>query len=413
MRNCTRHFYPFAVGLALCTLGASALLMPPPLKAATPAHSPRNAQPAKEIQPMATAKPDALNPEMPYQAEQSNRVTYAVDFSAVVTPPQGCKVLKVWLPLPPSNEAQQVRDSRLSTFPIHVEPQIATEKVYGNRFAYFEFHRPQGAQIIRHRFQATVAEMNWNVEQDKVLEVAQWPAAFEPYLQSHQIQQQEALEKVLVEIRPNSKQGLSTFAAAMRWVNENLEYDHAKASLRADVDHALTFMRGHCSDYHGLCATLGRSLGYPTRVTYGLSLYPKNSPSHCKLEAYLPPYGWVSFDLSETQKLVDKIGDSDMLAETDKRALADATWKRLQRGFRENCWLLVTRGTNYQLAPRASRPVSVVRTIYAEADGEPLPEPDPANPHKREFGWMTVHHYQADGPLRRFNDLDALRAEIP
>ena len=29
-------------------------------------------------------------------------------------------------------------------------------------------------------------------------------------------------------------------------------------------------------------------------MTYGINPFPKNSPSHCKLEAYLPPYGWVS-----------------------------------------------------------------------------------------------------------------------
>jgi ATP-dependent helicase HrpA len=34
---------------------------------------------------------------------------------------------------------------------------------------------------------------------------------------------------------------------------------------------------------------MGRTLGFPTRVTYGIALFPKNSPSHCKLEALLPP----------------------------------------------------------------------------------------------------------------------------
>lgn len=350
---------------------------------------------------------------MPYQAVLSHPVTYEVDFSAVVTPPYGCKVLKVWLPLPPSDEAQQIRHSRLSTFPMQVKPQLATESVYGNRFAYFEFHRPQGAQVIRHRFQATVSELNWNVDPAQVAEVASWPAAFDPYLQASELRQQETLDNVLAKIAPNNRRGMPAFVAAMRWVNDNLEYDHIQASLRADADHALEFMRGHCSDYHGLCATLGRNLGCPTRVTYGLSLYPKNSPSHCKLEAFLPPYGWVSFDVSETQKLQEKILASDNLEEAEKEALAKSVRQRIQQGFRENCWLLVTRGTNYELAPQASRPVSVVRTIYAEADGEPLPEPDPANRNKREFGWMTVHHYQAEGPVRRFDDLDTLRPAMP
>lgn len=351
----------------------------------------------------------ALSADLPYQAALSNQTTCEVDFSAVVTPPYGCKVLKVWMPLPPSDQAQQIRNARLSTFPMRVKPQIATESVYGNRFAYFEFHEPKGAQIIRHRFQATVSNLNWNVDLAKVTDVADWPESFKPYLQSPQLEQQRELEKTLAEITQQPKRGPGVLVAAMRWVNDNLEYDHDQASLRADPDHALAFRRGHCSDYHGLCATLGRSLGFPTRVTYGLSLFPKNSPSHCKLEAFLPPYGWVSFDLSETQKLVEKIQAAGNLSDTEKKTLAEAAWQRLQRGYRENSWLLVTRGTNYELAPKASRPVAVVRTIYAEADGEPLPEPDPANRQQREFGWMTVHHYVAEQPLQHYGDLEPLR----
>ena len=45
---------------------------------------------------------------------------------------------------------------------------------------------------------------------------------------------------------------------------------------------------------------MGRALGYPTRMTYGINPFPKNSPSHCKMEAFLPPYGWVAFDVSDT-----------------------------------------------------------------------------------------------------------------
>jgi len=175
--------------------------------------------------------------------------------------------------------------------------------------------------------------------------------------------------------------------------------------------HAFTQRRGHCSDYHGLCATLGRSFGVPTRVSYGLNLFPKNSPSHCKLEAFLPPYGWVSFDLSETQKMAKRIERDADLTPAEKTQLAALAERRLKQGFRDNTWLQVTRGTHYDLAPKASKPVNVVRTIYAEADGEPLPDPDPANIEQREFTWMTVHEYKPDRPVSYpFKDLDSLKA---
>jgi transglutaminase-like putative cysteine protease len=200
----------------------------------------------------------------------------------------------------------------------------------------------------------------------------------------------------LRQIVPQRRGTANELIDVMDWIDRNLRYDHIQASLRADAQYAFTQRRGHCSDYHGLCAAMGRSLGFPTRVTYGLNLFPKNSPSHCKLEAFLPPYGWVSFDLSETQKLVQSIHAATDLSDEKKERLARAARQRLIGGFRDNTWLLVTKGTDYELQPPASQSVSVVRTIYAEADGIPLPDPDPANAEKREFSWMTVHAYQPD-----------------
>lgn len=39
----------------------------------------------------------APDPKLPYQGERSKPITYQVDFSAVVTPPYKCKVLKIWM----------------------------------------------------------------------------------------------------------------------------------------------------------------------------------------------------------------------------------------------------------------------------------------------------------------------------
>ncbi len=145
---------------------------------------------------------------------------------------------------------------------------------------------------------------------------------------------------------------------------------------------------------------MGRVMSLPTRVTYGINPFPKASPSHCKLEAFLPPYGWVSFDVSETQKLTKLIRADQSLSATEKDALVDVAHARLISGFRDNTWFLQTRGTDYELVPKASQKVAVVRTIYAEADGKPLPDPDPSNPEETQFAWMTTHRFDADVPVK-------------
>jgi transglutaminase-like putative cysteine protease len=155
---------------------------------------------------------------------------------------------------------------------------------------------------------------------------------------------------------------------------------------------------------------MGRALNYPTRVTYGMNTFAKPSPSHCKLEAFLPPYGWVSFDVSETQKLLAAIGKSNDLTDAKKKGLTDLARRRLRQGFRDDTWFLQTRGTDYELAPAAARRVNVVRTIHAEADGVALPEPDPGDAKKREFAWMTAHRFTPDRAAKNpFKDHGALK----
>ncbi len=347
--------------------------------------------------PAGPREKNGLDPELPYQARKGNPVTYDVEFVAVVTAPAHTRLLRVWLPLPPSDAGQEVQEKGFRIFPLTVAPRIAREAVFGNRFAYFEFPHPEGAQVIRHTFKVKVWELHWDVDPPKVTAVRQWPAGFEKYLRSDRsVVVSDRLRTLAAAIVPRSRGPAADLAAVLGWVNEHVKYDHADASLRASSEHALKLGHGHCSDYHGLCAAFGRGLGFPTRVTYGINPFPKNSPSHCKLEAFLPPYGWVSFDVSETQQLMARIRKDGRLGAADMDRLVRAARRRLLGGFRDNTWFVQTRGTDYDLAPPAAHKVAVVRTLYAEADGVALPDPDPANPGKREFAWMTAHRYTPD-----------------
>lgn len=363
------------------------------------------------------AESGRIDPSLPYQASRTNAVTYDVDFSAVVTAPYQTKLLRVWLPIPQTDAGQELLESSLTTFPEPVTPQIGSEPLFGNKFAYFEFSAPQGAQIVRHKFRIKVWELNWNLKPELMQSVAQWPESFEPYRRSESqaVVIDAALTRLLEEIVPRRGNPLLELTSIMAWANEHFTYDHVHASLTANSRHALEQRRGHCSDYHGFCASVGRALGYPTRITYGINPFPKSSPSHCKLEMFLPPYGWVSFDVSETQKLVSLIQADTKLDETGRQRLIHAARQRLAGGFRDNTWFVQTRGTDYELVPKASRRVPVVRTIFAEADGVPLAEPDPANSQQNAFTWMTAHRYEADRkvtyPFKDWTTLDSHKVE--
>jgi transglutaminase-like putative cysteine protease len=361
--------------------------------------------------PMAAGQGIDLDANQPYQGVKSDPVTYQVDFSAVVTPPYKCKVLKVWMPIPPSDNIQEVSGSKLSSFPVKIEPVIGKEKLYANQFAYFEFKNPQGAQIVRHQFTIKTHEVRWHVDAAKVTSIEKWPATFDRYLRSERFipVKDERVVKILDGVVPKRTNPADELSRVMEWVNANLEYSHKDCSLQASAVHALDKKVGHCSDYHGLCTALGRALGYPARIAYGINPYPKNSPSHCKLEVFLPPYGWVMFDVSETQQMIAKIKKDDKLDAEHKDKLVAAARARLAKGFRDNTWFLQTRGSDYDLEPPAKQKVAVVRTIYAEADGVAYAEPDPANPELSAFTWMTVHNYVPDRKVTNpFQDFKSL-----
>ncbi|MBX3443300.1 MAG: transglutaminase domain-containing protein [Planctomyces sp.] len=343
-------------------------------------------------------EPAVPDPGQLARVDAREPVTYDVELVYAVTAPAGTRELRVWIPVPQTGDGQEIRSAEFETFPDDQAPAIESEPEFGNRFASFVFKRPLGAQVIRTRIRATVQELRWNVDPEEVRLPETWPASFDVYRRHEPgaVATDERFQATLMRIVPDRGGSVTDFTRVLRWVDESLEYDHHDASLRASAEHALERRRGHCSDYHSLCAAFGRLLGQPTRVAYGLNLFPKGSPSHCKLEAFLPPYGWVSFDVSETQRLSRRIEQDESMSAAEREALRRACFARLDSGFRENSWLAQTRGTNYELAPRASRKVNVVRTLYAEADGEPLPEPDPADPDERMFAWMTAHRFTAD-----------------
>ncbi len=356
----------------------------------------------------------ALDPSSAYKAERSNPVTYDVDFSAVVTAPYKTKVFKVWLPLPQSDFGQEVAETELTAFPMAVEPKIGAEKVFGNTFAYFEFKDPNGAQIIRHKFKIKVFELHWNLDPEKIVKTEAWPASFDRYLkgESQAVVTDDRFTQLLNQVVPQRGNPLKDMSSVMDWVIKDFKYDHVNASLHASSVFALEQHRGHCSDYHGFCSAMGRLLSVPTRVTYGINTFPKNSPSHCKMEVYLPPYGWVSFDVSETQNMLGAIAKSAELDAAAKQRLSTAAKDRLTHGFRDNTWFIQTRGTDYDLEPPAVQRAAVVRTVYAEADGVALPDCDPANKEQRSFSWMTVHKYVPDREVTYpFKDMKSLEAK--
>lgn len=339
----------------------------------------------------------ALDPNQPYTATMGPDVTYDVSFDVVFTAPYGSKEANVWLPVPHTDNSQQVEGYRTEPAPVSSE----VEPLYGNRLVHFTYEKPQGGQIIKQSFKVTTRDMRWDLDPAKATIVKDWPESFDPYLRNEaKVVVDDRAKDLARKIIGDEKNPVLQARLIMSYIMKTLNYDHTTCSLEASSVWALDKKAGHCSDYHGLATALARASNIPARVTYGINPIPKNSPTHCKVEFYFAGPGWVSFDISETQKMVKKLEKDATLDATAKSDKIKSVMDRLEKGFRDNTWYKVAHGTSYPLVPatRSGTP-ALVRTAFIEADGKPLQDPDPGNAELREFAWMTVTSFTPSQPV--------------
>ncbi|MCS7263912.1 MAG: transglutaminase domain-containing protein [Armatimonadetes bacterium] len=341
---------------------------------------------------MAQKSSPKIDPIKP--TKRSNPVTYEINAQLVFTPPVGTKVAHVWIVKPPDDAGQELLD-----FETEPKPTMeAADPLYGNQLVYFRFDEPDGAQVIQYRLKIRAWELHWNLDPSKV--TAYREVAMSEWLrnESRIVVNDHRIRALAQKIVNGATEPFERVKRVLEFIIDTMNYSHGECSLQASALHALTRRVGHCSDYHGFATALLRSLGIPARIVYGINPHKRHSPSHCKLEVFLHPYGWVPFDLSETDKVLEQLSKSD-LPERVKAQKRDAILQWLFSGFRDNTWFRVTTGTDFPVVPAVAPNPPVIRTAYIVCDDKILPDPDPANPNRMEFAWQLVWNSKSDKPV--------------
>ncbi len=328
-------------------------------------------------------------------AERLHPVTYEIAAQLVFTPPIGTKVAHVWLVKPPDDAGQEVL-----AFETDPKPTLeAPDPLYGNHLLYFRLDNPDGAQVIAYRLKIRVWELRWNLQSERIGSLTEVRMPEWLRNESRIVTDDPRIRRLAQEVIGNTSNTFERVRRILQFVIDTLSYSHAECSLQASALHALTKKVGHCSDYHGFATALLRSIGIPARVTYGINPFKRRSPSHCKLEVFLPPYGWVPFDLSETDKVLEQLAKSELPAEV-KAQRREAILRWLFGGFRDNTWYRVSIGTDYPVVPPVAPNPPVIRTAYIVCDDKVLPDPDPANPNRMEFAWQLIWDCKSDQPVQ-------------
>ncbi len=331
----------------------------------------------------------------PNARELSDPRAYHIDFGISFTPPQGAKLVRIWLVKPPSTEDQFVANFQTLTPPT----AEGIDPLNGNHLLCYEYRNPTESLEPRLSYDVTKYAVRYHIDPAKVGRPKSFPQEFDKYLRSEQrIAIDDNIRTLARQIAGDEQNPYLVAQKFFLWIIDNIHYGHEDTetgeigcTLQADSRFVYQHRRGHCSDWHGFFIALCRSVGIPARLTYGFEPSEKKrvSPSHCRAEVFLVGYGWVNMDITHGRK-----------GKTAEERLKEF-------GYISNDWYKATTGTDYPFVPatQASWPGSytgtnppLIRMAYIEVDGKAWPDPDPANPkfkdHLEELNYRLLWDFK-------------------
>ncbi|HZL88075.1 MAG TPA: transglutaminase domain-containing protein [Pirellulaceae bacterium] len=283
---------------------------------------------------------------------------YRLDYGATVTGlPAGSQV-RVWLPVPQTNEDQTVKALK------HDVPAKATEgeePKYGNRILSFSSAAPASGELV--------FSTAYEIKRVEVLGLPGEMIGMGKKLTDQQKKLFLTSEKMVptggksLELIKDVKLPAEKLLAARILydrVDDHMKYDKSKPGWgRGDVEWACDSRFGNCTDFHSLFISLARAQGLPSRFEIGLSIPPQRGKGavtgyHCWAFFYLDGHGWVPVDISEADK--------------------DPSMKDYYFGRLTENRVTFSVGRDLVLVPKqAGQPLNFFVHPYVEVDGKPWP----------------------------------------
>jgi transglutaminase-like putative cysteine protease len=227
--------------------------------------------------------------------------TFLFTYVATVSGVSADQTARIWLPVPSSNEDQQVQ---LETSDLPAKPQRGAEPIYGNEVLYLEAKPNQGGAIA--------LSLTYRVTRQEVTGPRR-----------SQAEKADKLDRLLhadarvpIDGKPldllKGKEIPADHLAAARLMYDTV-FGHMKYSKdrpgwgRGDSIWACESGFGNCSDFHSLFISLARSQKIPAKFEIGFGLPEKRGKGeltgyHCWAKFYVEGKGWVPVDISEASK---------------------------------------------------------------------------------------------------------------
>jgi transglutaminase-like putative cysteine protease len=228
--------------------------------------------------------------------------------------PSGAKRVRVWIPVPQTDQHQIVRVLAVKA---PVKTRITRESGYGNRMMYAEIRTSAAGKaeftleykITRREYsRGDYAELK-RTDQKLSLVSASMSRLIAP---DSLIPTDGKIKELAVEVTGSQSGAVAKAKAAYDYLFANMRYDKTGSGWgRGDAVWACDAKRDNCTDFHSPFIGMLRAEGIPARFDIGFPL-PENKDKgdiagyHCWAEFYARKTGWVPIDISEAWKAKQK-----------------------------------------------------------------------------------------------------------
>ena len=228
--------------------------------------------------------------------------------------PSGAKRVRVWVPIPQTDQHQTVRVLAIKS---PVKTRVTQEAEYGNRMMYAEILNPASGkaeftleyEITRREYSRGDYTQLERRDQMPGLVPASMNRLIAP---DNLIPTDGKIKKLAVEVTGSQSGAVEKAKAAYDYFFTNMRYDKTGSGWgRGDAIWACDAKHGNCTDFHSPFIGVLRSDGIPARFDIGFPL-PENQDKgdipgyHCWAEFYVGKTGWIPVDISEAWKAKEK-----------------------------------------------------------------------------------------------------------
>jgi transglutaminase-like putative cysteine protease len=221
--------------------------------------------------------------------------------------PSGAKRVRVWIPLPQTDQHQTVR---ILTVKAPVRTRMTQEAGYGNRMMYAEIQNSAAGQaeftleyrITRREYsRGDYAHLEQTDQKPSVVSASMSRLIAPDSL----IPTDGKIRQLAFDVTGSQSGAVAKAKAAYDYLFTNMRYDKTGSGWgRGDAVWACDAKRGNCTDFHSPFIGMLRADGIPARFDIGFPL-PENKEKgdiagyHCWAEFYSSKIGWIPVDISE------------------------------------------------------------------------------------------------------------------